>query len=172
MRFTIARVVFAALAFTSAACNNEPSGPTISGIDPMPRANALGPQRPSFNLEVILRGDGFGLVSFRQPNDADKTIFLDVWVRGLAPNTAYVLQRAVDANVDDQCTSTAWLTLGKGLTPQSIVTDAGGTGREALFRSVASIADGSEFDIQFRLVNGATQAVVLISDCYQYVVNP
>jgi hypothetical protein len=28
-----------------------------------------GPETPSFNLEVILRGEGFGLVKFRQPND-------------------------------------------------------------------------------------------------------
>src|SRR5215467_285400 len=87
-----------------------------------------GPETPNFNLEAVLRGDGFGLIKFRQPNDGSFIINLDVWVRGLQPNTSYLLQRAVDTIVDDNCTSTAWLTLGKGLQPQSIVTDDTGTG--------------------------------------------
>src|SRR6266436_4408271 len=85
-----------------------------------------GPETPNFNLEVILRGEGFGHVKFRQPNDDTFIVHLDVWLRDLAPNTSYLLQRAVDTNVDDNCTSTAWLTLGKGLQPQSITTDASG----------------------------------------------
>src|SRR6476659_3303945 len=66
-----------------------------------------GPETPNFNLEVVLRGEGFGLVKFRQPNDEAFIIHLDVWLRDLAPNTSYLLQRAVDTNVDDNCTSTA-----------------------------------------------------------------
>src|SRR5712691_7140738 len=57
-----------------------------------------GPATPNFNLEVILRpvaggpDNSFGLVRFRQPKDADKIVFLDVWVRDLAPNHSYDLQ--------------------------------------------------------------------------------
>lgn len=130
-----------------------------------------GPETPSFNLEVILRGEGFGLVKFRQPNDDDFIIYLDVWLRDLAPNTSYVLQRAVDPLVDDNCTSTAWLTLGKGLQPQSITTDDTGTGREELFRSVAAFPPGSEFDIHFRVIEETTSAVVLTSPCYQFTIS-
>jgi hypothetical protein len=126
---------------------------------------------PHFNLEVILRGQGFGLVTFRQPNDADLIVHLDTWVRDLAPNTSYLLQRAVDANVDDDCTSTAWLTLGKGTQPQAITTDARGTGREELFRSVAAFPVGSEFDIHFRVIHAVTSAVVLTSECYQFTIS-
>ena len=57
-----------------------------------------GPETPSFNLEVVLRGEGFGLVKFRQPNDGTFIVNLDVWVRGLLPNTSYLLQRAVDTS--------------------------------------------------------------------------
>src|ERR671937_2975434 len=82
-----------------------------------------GPETPPFNIEVILRdvagGPGFGHVEFRQPNDADKIVYLDTWVRDLAPNHAYLLQRAVDTNLDGTCTSAAWLTLGKGLVAQA-----------------------------------------------------
>jgi hypothetical protein len=52
-----------------------------------------GPETPNFNLQVILGGEGFGLVKFRQPNDDDLVIYLDVWVRDLEPNTSYLLQR-------------------------------------------------------------------------------
>ena len=134
-----------------------------------------GPETPNFNLEVVLRdvtgGPGFGLVKFRQPNDADKTIYLDTWVRDLAPNHSYRLQRAVDTIVDDNCTSTAWLTLGKGLVPQAITTDEKGTGREELFRNLATVPVGSQFDIYFRVIDDATGAVVLESGCYQYTLS-
>jgi len=119
----------------------------------------------------VLRGDGFGLVKFRQPNDADKIVYLDTWVRDLAPNTSYLLQRAVDTNVDDDCTSTGWLTLGKGLQAQAITTDETGTGREQLFRNLAAFPVGSRFDIHFRVIDAATGAVVLTSGCYQYTIS-
>jgi hypothetical protein len=130
-----------------------------------------GPETPRFNLEVILRGEGFGLVKFRQPNDDALVIYLDTWVRDLAPNTRHLLQRAVDVTVDDNCTSAAWLTLGKGLAPQAITTDDKGTGREELFRSVAAFPVGSEFDIHFRVIHEATANVVLSSECYQFTIS-
>jgi len=129
-----------------------------------------GPETPNFNLEVILRGEGFGRVKFRQPNDDAFIVYLDVWLRDLAPNTSYLLQRAVDTNVDDNCTSTAWLTLGKGLQPQSITTDATGAGREELFRTLPALP-GSEFDIHFRVIEEETSAVVLTSKCYQFTIS-
>src|SRR5256712_13352912 len=70
--------------------------------------------KPNFNLEVILRApdgsDGFGHVKFRQANDDPTIVDLGVWVRDLAPNTPFRLQRAVDTVLDDDCTSTSWLT--------------------------------------------------------------
>jgi hypothetical protein len=129
-----------------------------------------GPETPNFNLEVILRGDGFGHVKFRQPNDDAFIVNLDVWVRDLLPNTSYLLQRAVDTNVDDDCTSTDWLTLGKGAQSQSITTDATGTGRETLFRILPALP-GTEFDIHFRVIEEDTREVVLTSKCYQFTIS-
>jgi hypothetical protein len=137
-------------------------------------ANAHSSSEPNahFNLEVILRApgeaDGFGHVKFRQANDPATIVDLDVWVRDLAPNRHYKLQRAVDTVVDGNCTSTSWLTLGKGAVPQDIVTDEKGTGREELFRLLAN--PGSEFDIHFRVIDAVTSAVVLTSECYQFFV--
>jgi len=130
--------------------------------------------QPPFNMEVILRGDGnrFGHIKFRQDVNPSKIIVLETWVRDLSPNTTYILQRAVDPInvVDGNCTSVNWLTLGKGLTPQSILTDANGTGEEELWRDISMIASGSRFDIHFRVLDATTMAVVLNSDCYVYVV--
>src|SRR6185312_7874149 len=98
-------------------------------------APSWGPATADFNLQVVLRpvGDSsdnaFGLVKFRQPKDADKIVYLDVWVRDLAPNHSYLLQRAVDTNVNHDCTGTNWLTLGQGLVAKAIATDETGTGR-------------------------------------------
>jgi hypothetical protein len=168
-------IVFAILL---SACADTPVTPSALGSSSSPvtpvvaqSAPPWGPETPHFNLEVILRGEGFGLVKFRQPNDDALIVRLDTWVRGLAPNTSYLLQRAVDFNVDDNCTSTAWLTLGKGLQPQSITTDANGTGREGLFRSVAAFPVGSEFDIHFRVIHEGSSAVVLTSECYQFTIS-
>ena len=143
-----------------------------AGADP--GGPSWGPETPNFNLEVVLRdvtgGNGFGLVKFRQPNDADKIIYLDTWVRDLAPGHSYLLQRAVDT-MDGNCTSTAWLTLGKGLVQQPITTDQNGTGREELFRNLATVPVGSQFDIHFRVIDAATMAAVLASGCYQYTLS-
>ena len=158
-----------------AACSTDvathvPATSTLSSASAPNRS--WGPETPPFNLEVVLRGtEGFGLVKFRQPNDDASIIDLDTWVRGLAPNTSYVLQRAAETNLDGVCTSTAWLTLGKGLVPQALTTDATGSAREALWRSVASLPVGSSYDIQFRVVNVATSDVVLTSDCYRYTIS-
>ena len=136
--------------------------------------NSVKAEVPPFNLEVILRGEGkqFGLIKFRQDVDAAKVVTLETWVRDLEPDHAYLLQRAVDAInvVDGNCTSTTWLTLGKGLVPQSILTDDKGTGNEDLFRDISIIPSGSRFDIHFRVIDAITSAVVLNSDCYEYVV--
>jgi hypothetical protein len=134
-----------------------------------------GPETPPFNLEVILRdvagGAGFGHVKFRQPNDANKIVYLDTWVRDLAPNHSYVLQRAVDTTLDGNCTSTSWLTLGKGLVPQTITTDDRGTGREGLFRSLAAAPTGAQFDIHFQVIDAVTGVRVLASGCYRFTVS-
>ena len=127
-----------------------------------------GPESPNFNLEVILRpadGDsGFGHVKFRQPNDADKIVYLDTWVRDLAPNHNYLLERAVDTNLDGNCSSTTWLTLG------TISTDDRGTGVAALTRALPS-AVGTTFDIHFHVIDEATRVTVLESACYEFTVS-
>ena len=129
------------------------------------------------NLQAILRpvagapDNGFGLVKFRQPKDADKIVYLDVWVRDLAPNHSYYLERATDSNVNDDCTGRNWLKLGQGAVSQAFTTDETGTGRANLFRNLAMFSVGTQFDIHFRVTDAGTSAVVLQSTCYQFTVS-
>jgi hypothetical protein len=109
-------------------------------------------------------------VKFRQPKDGELVVHLDVWVRDLQPNTSYSLQRAVDPP-DGTCTSTVWLTLGQGLQPQPIVTDASGSGGASLFRDLGAVGVGPHFDIYFRVVESANGTPVLQSGCYDFVVS-
>jgi hypothetical protein len=166
MRVIKLLAMFAVLtAVVAAVAQADPAGPP------------WGPVTPNFNLEATLQpvsgapADGFGLVRFRQPKDADKIVYLDVWVRGQAANHSYYLQRATDADVNDACTGTNWLTLGQGTVPAAITTDARGTGRAELFRNLAAIPLGTQFDIHFRVVDAVTSAVVLESACYQFIVS-
>ena len=136
-----------------------------------------GPETPKFNLQVVLRpaaggpDNAFGLVKFRQPNDANKIVLLGFWARDLVPNHGYYLQRATDSNVNDDCTGTNWLTLGQGVTPETITTDDVGTARAALFRDLAALPTGAEFDIQFRVIDAVSSVTVLESGCYQFTVS-
>jgi hypothetical protein len=161
MRIVILAMVVAALA-TAGAAGAKADGPP------------WGPATPDFNLEVILRAaagtdSGFGLVAFRQPiNDEQKIVYLDTWVRDLASNTSYQLQRAVDTNPDGICTGTNWLTLGQGPVAQAITTDDRGTGREFLWRDLSAIPLDTPFDIHFRVIDAVSKTVVLESGCYTF----
>jgi len=172
MRATAALPTIALACLWSCTPDSAPVAPRQAG-GPIISASSWGPETPPFNNEIILRdvtgNGGFGLVKFRQPNDANRIVNLDTWVRDLEPNATYRLQRATDTAINDDCTGTNWLTLGKGTTPQAITTDWRGTGREDLFRNLGTTAIGSTFDIHFRLID-AGGAVVLESSCYQFVV--
>lgn len=133
---------------------------------------------PYYNLDVtflpvnakVYHSNEAGFLKFRQDPDTARLITLDISVFNLAPHHSYQLQRAVDPITSSTCTSTAWLTLGKGLVPQTIDTDGRGNGEADLFRDVTSATRGSQFRIHFQIVDAATGATVLASDCYQYTV--
>lgn len=180
-RFRLHMIGVGVLYVVTAACSSAslPLGPSAA---PSTSASSIGSgaggatlaarsEQPPFDLEAILRGDGFGLVKFRQAKDSTESIIdLDVWVRDLSPNTSYSLQRATDTTLDDACTGTNWLTLGQGPVPRSIVTSEDGTGRASLWRDLSALSPGTQFDIHFRVVQTGTTLVALQSECYRFVV--
>lgn len=170
MKSSTAAFGLAILASAFVACAGPDSTPTSPGTF-VPEASGANALVPQFNLDVTLlsQGQAFGHVAFRQNHDGAQLVHLGVSVQHLAPNNSYILQRAVDS-MDGVCTSTAWLTLGKGTTPQTIDTNASGTGQADLFRSLTAFAIGTTFDIHFQVLDATTQAVVLTSPCYQFFV--
>ena len=136
----------------------------------------LGP----YNLDVKLvssqskkfdsKSSEFGFLKFRQDPSVPLTITLDTWVFNLAPNHDYLLQRAVNPITDNDCTSTAWLTLGLGLVSQPIHTDRFGNGMENLFRNVPASSEGTTSRIHFQIIDAVSLATVLTSDCDQFTV--
>jgi hypothetical protein len=82
-------------------------------------------------------------------------------VHGLAPNTDYKVLRWVDFNPDGNCTGTARLLPGN----PTLTTSAGGAGALHFEISSAAISDGTSFDVIWRVVDAATGATVLESDC-------
>ena len=140
------------------------------------KKNPPPPDDSGYNLNVFLRGDGktlpngSGYMEFRQDPDTARIVDLNTWVHNLEPNHSYLLQRAVNPITDADCSSTAWLTLGLGLTPQDIQTDNHGDGHADLWRDITSVARGAQFHIHFQIVDGVTMTTVLTSDCYDYTV--
>jgi len=147
----------------------------ISCDKTIPNEN-LGP----YNLDVTLhsnetmkfdsKSSGFGFIKFRQDPNVPLTITLDTWVFNLTPNHDYLLQRAVNPITDNDCTSTAWLTLGKGLVSQPIHSDDLGNGMENLFRNVPASVEGTSYRIHFQIIDAVSLATVLASDCDQYTI--
>jgi hypothetical protein len=134
---------------------------------------------PYYNLDVTLlpvtaKTDfgkhAAGFLKFRQDPDTARRVTLDIWVFDLLPNHSYSLQRAVDPITSADCTSTAWLTLGKGPVAQTIDTDAKGNGHEDLFRDLTAVARGTQFRIHFQIIDATTLETVLTSDCTQFTV--
>ncbi|MEO6290764.1 MAG: hypothetical protein ABIO76_12620 [Ginsengibacter sp.] len=129
-----------------------------------------------FNLNVVFKPvakslpGSSGYMEFRQDPNTDRIIDLNTWVHHLEPNHSYLLQRAVDPITNPGCASTAWLTLGLGLTPQDIMTNSRGDGHADLWRDISSVPHGAQFHIHFQIVDAVTLATVLVSDCYDYTV--
>ena len=106
-------LVIALCAFTVACSGATPTTPSgllapiarlsssagdASSTGSSPASSSATTAQPHSNLEAILRGDGFGLVTLRQQKDPTQDIlYMDVWFRDLLPNTSYGLQRAVDS---------------------------------------------------------------------------
>lgn len=182
MRFSFPLSIAVFTAFGALGCADGNGTPTMPSAVRSPAAIAssaaaqnfatTSTAQPPFNLEAILRGDGFGHVKYRQEKDPNANLIqLVVWVRDLAPNTTYSFQRAVDTTLDGVCTSENWLTLGQGATPYPIVTDSRGTASADLWRDLTGLFDaGTAFDIYFRVVEAGTTHVVLQSDCYRFIV--
>lgn len=173
-----ARVLLAFVLVIGSAGSGAPNASVAADQDAPAAAAQAKPSPPAFDLDVTMKPvadtrftSAAGLVKFRQRDERVQEVQLDVSVRGLAPNTHYKLERAVDQALDGNCTGTEWLALGAdNKTPRDIVTDAKGAGSAQLTRNLAAFPRGTAFDIHFRVIGADGGAVVLESGCYSFTV--
>src|SRR5438034_11096600 len=90
-------IILGAVALAACVLDRSPVAPSLAIS--ASNENSSGPATPPFNDEIILRdatgAGGFGHVKFRQPKDGDVIIYLDTWVRDLAPNASRSEERRV-----------------------------------------------------------------------------
>ena len=167
---TLTATLVAAVSIIS--CSSDVATAPSSSSVQLDRSDHRPSAGPSFDLNVELRGTGDeeGSIRFRQPNDGRIQISLDTRIEGLAPDHDYYLQRAALV-LGSGCVDDGWLTLGLGTVVTPIHTDGEGEGHAKLFRNLPPALVGATFDIHFQVIDAVTNAVVLHSDCYQYVVS-
>ena len=105
---------------------------------------------------------GFGLLKFRQDPDTARIITLDTYIFNLLPNHSYLLQRAANPYSRSYLHQCVMADFGQGIIAQDIATDSKGDGHETLFRDVTGIARGSDFHIDFQIVDAVTHGTCVI----------
>jgi hypothetical protein len=105
-----------------------------------------------------------GVLKLHQSEDHD-SVFADLFVKHLTGNTAYLLQASLDTLGNPGCTSTVFTSLGADTLPLSLVTDSAGKGSQTFFRDVSSFDSTTTYLIRFQVVDSATNAVALESQC-------
>jgi hypothetical protein len=139
------------------------------------KKTGIPPADQPYDLDVFLFSPSkldkaSGFIKFRQDKDTARIVTLETWVTGLSPHTSFQLQRAVNPITDSDCSSVAWLTLGKGLAPLSLHTDGAGFGHAEFFRDLTAATRGTTFHIHFQIIDSITKVSVLTSDCYMFTV--
>ena len=71
-RFPLATSFLSMAILIACSASDTTTPATAASAKVIQPSASWGPETPNFNNEIILRGDGFGLVKFRQPNDADR----------------------------------------------------------------------------------------------------
>ena len=109
-------VLIAALA--TIACQDSPTAPRELSAPPTAAADRSEGKgsaetaendeanKPNFNLNIVLRGDGSGRVKFRQPKNDGTTHMVNLGARGLSQTPPDLSPPAGDITPDGICTST------------------------------------------------------------------
>jgi hypothetical protein len=109
--------------------------------------------------------DSSGFIKLTQPRDLELVVFLETFVHHLTANNVYLLQAAADTELDGQCSSEDWATIG----PLSIVTNDRGNARTELFQDVSGAPVGTAVDVHFQVIDSTSTDVALESKCVRFV---
>jgi len=160
------------------ACGNEPAAPRATEMPSTPGTAAVAATH-GLELRASAGGAKMGIVNLAS-TAAGPTTFnaqINFNVHDLAPNTTYTLARASEfgtgpTDFDGICQRAAGLdpwSAGPAFLPfpVTLTTDASGAGSAHIVNRNDVFADGSEFDVMFRVSNGTTD---LRTECVTVVV--
>jgi hypothetical protein len=149
------------------ACANDPSAPAAAAMTPTSRLEASSATH-GLELRASASGPKMGIVNLTS-TAAGPTTFnaqINFNVHGLAPNTTYALSRASEfgtgpTDFDGICQRAAGLPPWVGALPfipfaVTLTTDANGAGSAHVVNQNNVFADGSQFDVMFRVSDATT----------------
>lgn len=176
-RLSIASVIAAGLLLASFACSSQEGVPTAPTLAPAASVNMVSggtpaPASPTASHLQAVTGSGSGIVKVTPTAvlDGGFSAQITVNVHGAPPNTTFYVQRAPEvgrANGSDGiCQRAAGLPPWGPPAPNFVTfplpstgplvtleTSAGGAGTTHIDFVAAGIADGTAFDVMFRLVD-------------------
>ncbi|HUG22426.1 hypothetical protein [Piscinibacter sp.] len=172
MRFSTA-LYPVAVAAVLAACSDQ--HPTITEVATTPAPQFSGIQTHAIELVAVV-GTGYGAVNVTPTAEDQGTFHVQgqVHIRGAAPNTQYLVQRAPDLNVADPACTGPWISFpvpnaGPIVT---LTTSPAGAGAAHFELGVGgAFTSGTPFNVRFRVIDDlANPTSVLMSDCVTVVV--
>ena len=171
MRFATAPYLLAAAVV--AACSGEPAAPTAAARPPALRVG--GTATHAIELVAIV-GTGTGAVNVTPTAEDQGTFHVqgEVHIRGAAPNTTYLVQRAPDLNVADPACTGPWISfpIPNAGPLVTLTTSRGGAGAAHFELAVGgAFTSGTPFNVRFRVIDDLVNPTsVLVSDCVTVVV--
>lgn len=172
MRFATAPRLIAATALV-AACSGESTAPTTATL-PSAR-QARGTATHAIDLVAVV-GTGTGAVNVTPTAEDGGTFHVQgtVHIRGAAPNTTYIIQRAPDLNVGDPACTGPWISfpIPNAGPIATLTTSRGGAGAAHFELAVGgSFVSGTPFNVRFRVIDDvANPTSELTSACVTVVV--
>ena len=156
-----------------AACSGEPVAPTTAALPPT--VQVKGTKTHAIELVAVV-GTGTGAVNVTPTAEDRGTFHVQgvVHVRGAAPNTTYLVQRAPDLNVADPACTGPWISfpIPNAGPLVTLTTSRGGAGAAHFELAVGGpFTSGTPFNVRFRVIDDLVNPTsVLVSDCVTVVV--
>lgn len=156
-----------------AACSSDSTAPTKSA--PLPALHVRGSATHAIELRARV-GTGTGAVNVTPTAEDHGTFHVqgEVHIRGVAPNTTYLVQRAPDLNVADEACTGPWISfpIPNAGPLVTLTTSPGGAGAAHFELAVGgAFISGRQFNVRFRVIDAlANPTSVLESDCITVVV--
>ena len=172
MRFASQYLLTAAMTAASiAACSSD----STASIASSPTLAVRGGATHAIKLVASI-GTGTGAVNVTPTAEDHGTFHVqgEVHIRGAAPNTTYLVQRAPDLNVADGACTGPWISfpIPNAGPLVTLTTSPGGAGAAHFELAVGgAFTSGTPFNVRFRVIDALVNTTsLLVSDCVTVVV--